>query len=395
MPPAHEPVIEPGAAIGILGGGQLGRMTALAARAMGYRVNVLDPDPACPAAPLCDRVFAGGFDDVAAGRALALDSDVVTLEIEQIAPAVLDAVAAIAPLRPGAFVVATVQDRVRQKRWLEAHGFPIAAWREAQDEASFVAAWRDIGGRVFAKSAFGGFDGRGQARADGGPDAMGDAAARAAYATLPPGPLVVERALSLDAELSVLVARGANGEVAVYPSARNHHERQALAWSVLPGEFEPRVESRAAELAEEITLELGVIGLLCVEFFLTTQGELLVNELAPRPHNSYHGSSAALGTGQFEQLVRAVTGLPLGGVQLVSRAAIANLFGDLWVDGLAPAWERALAVRGVSLHLYGKRVPRPGRKMGHLLALGTERDEVLDRVCEALEALRENARNSF
>jgi 5-(carboxyamino)imidazole ribonucleotide synthase len=395
MPPAHEPVIEPGAAIGILGGGQLGRMTALAARAMGYRVNVLDPDPACPAAPLCDRVFAGGFDDVAAGRALALDSDVVTLEIEQIAPAVLDAVAAIAPLRPGAFVVATVQDRVRQKRWLEAHGFPIAAWREAQDEASFVAAWRDIGGRVFAKSAFGGFDGRGQARADGGPDAMGDAAARAAYATLPPGLLVVERALSLDAELSVLVARGANGEVAVYPSARNHHERQALAWSVLPGEFEPRVESRAAELAEEIALELGVIGLLCVEFFLTTQGELLVNELAPRPHNSYHGSSAALGTGQFEQLVRAVTGLPLGGVQLVSRAAIANLFGDLWVDGLAPAWERALAVRGVSLHLYGKRVPRPGRKMGHLLALGTERDEVLDRVCEALEALRENARNSF
>ncbi len=388
-PPAPR-LIAPGATLGVLGGGQLGRMIALAARPLGYRVHVLDPDPNCAASAVVDRVVAGGFDDARAAAELAAGVDVVTLEIEQLGADALAACAARAPLRPSASVVGVVQDRVRQKRWLGRHGAPLGAWSEAGDEASFVAAWRAHGGRVFAKSAFGGYDGRGQARGD---DTSEDAARRA-FAVLPAGPCVVEAALELAAELSVLVARDPTGHAVAYPAARNHHERQALDWSVIPGGFAPAIEARAQGIALAIARELDVIGLLCVEFFLTRAGELLVNELAPRPHNSYHASPAACVTGQFEQLVRAVTGLPLGAVTARQPAAIANLFGDLWQGG-EPAFARALAVLGVTLVLYGKPGPRPGRKMGHLLAVGDTPEEARERVLKAREALASDGRNSF
>jgi 5-(carboxyamino)imidazole ribonucleotide synthase len=197
---------------------------------------------------------------------------------------------------------------------------------------------------------------------------------------------VVEAALDLAAELSVLVARDPHGEAVAYAPARNHHERQALDWSVLPGGFAPAVEQRARDTALALARGLDVTGLLCVEFFLTRAGELLVNELAPRPHNSYHASPFACATGQFEQLVRAVTGLPLGAVDVLRPAAIANLFGDLWHDG-TPAFEKALAVPGVTLTLYGKPGPRPGRKMGHLTAIGESPDLARERVLAARDAL--------
>ncbi len=375
------------AVLGILGGGQLGRMTALAARPLGFAVHVLDPDPACAAAPVVERVIAASFDDAAAAEELARACTVVTLEIEQIAQASLAAAARHAPVRPAPAVLHVVQDRVRQKQWLSAQGFPTGPFRAAADESSFVAAVREFGGRVFAKSSFGGFDGRGQAaldedddrahaeavvvaRAANAPaaDARLDAAARTAWLAVGAAPCVVEEALALEGELSVLVARGVDGAIAVYPPARNHHVDRILAWSELPGDLSPTLAARAQELAGVIARELDVVGLLCVEFFHTRDGRLLVNELAPRPHNSYHGSDLACVTGQFEQLVRAVTGLPLGAVDVVRPAAIHNLLGDLWADGAEPAFDRTLAIPGVRLTLYGKGTPRPGRKMGHLTA---------------------------
>jgi 5-(carboxyamino)imidazole ribonucleotide synthase len=406
--------ILPDAVLGILGGGQLGRMTALAARAMGYRVHVLDPDPACAAASVVEQVIAAPFDDARAAATLAKGCSVVTFEIEKIAPASLAAVAERAPLRPSAAVLHVVQDRVRQKRWLAAAGFPVGPFREAGTEEEFVAAVEAFGGRVFAKSSFGGYDGRGQATLDEdvegahrhallagteagttAPTARRAESARAAWRAVGEGPCVVEEALALEAELSVLVARGVDGTSVAYPPARNHHVDRVLDWSQLPGGFDPPLVTRAQELATGIAAALDVVGLLCVELFLTRDGRLLVNELAPRPHNSHHGSEAACPTGQFEQLVRAVCALPLGAVEPARPSAIVNLLGDLWADGRTPDFAAALAVPGVRLVLYGKGDPRPGRKMGHLVALGDTPDGALARAREARTRLALESRKPF
>ena len=356
-------------------------MTALAARPLGYRVHVLDPDPACAASPVVEKVIAAKFDDAAAFEELAKGVAVVTIEIEKLGLPALQAAAAHAPVRPSPDALRTVQDRLRQKRWLVSKGFPVGPFREAFDEDSFEAAVRAFGGRVFAKSNFGGYDGRGQAR-------VGDAAqAGSAWKAVGEAPCVVEEALELAAELSVMVARGPSGEVAVYPAARNHHEKQVLLWSSLPGDFAPALEREARNLAQSVAHALGVVGLLCVEMFHTKDGRLLVNELAPRPHNSFHASTAACATGQFEQLVRAVCGLPLGATDIVRPAAIVNLLGDVWSRNGEPPFERALAVPGVSLTLYGKGEPRPGRKMGHLTALGATPHEARARALEAYSRL--------
>ena len=373
--------ILPGAAIGILGGGQLGRMTALAAGAMGYRVHVLDPDPACAAAPVVERVIPAAFDDADAAAELARGVSVVTLEIEKIAPAALAAAERHAPVRPGAAVLHVVQDRVRQKRWLVAGGFPVGPFREATDEAGFVAAVEAFAGSAFAKSNFGGYDGRGQA------ELADAAAARTAWQALGAAPCIVEEALALEGELSVLVARAPDGTAIAYPPARNHHENRILSTARLPGDFDPPLIERATELALAIARALEVTGLVCVEMFLAKDGRLLVNELAPRPHNSYHGSDVACPTGQFEQLVRAVCGLPLGAVEPARPTVMRNLLGDLWTDAREPAWERVLAVAGVRLVLYGKGTPRPARKMGHLVALGETGEDALERATRAYTRL--------
>ena len=356
-------------------------MTALAARPLGYRVHVLDPDPACAAAPVVERVIAAPFDDAAAFAELARSVDVVTLEIEKLGPDALRAAAAIAPVRPSPEALRTVQDRLRQKRWLVEKGYPVGPYREAFDEDSFAGAARAFGGRVFAKSNFGGYDGRGQARL------TDPAEAGSAWKALGEAPCVVEEALDLAAELSVLVARGPHGETAVYPAARNQHERQVLAWSCLPGDFAPALEREARNLAQSIAHALGVVGLLCVEMFHTRDGRLLVNELAPRPHNSFHASASACVTGQFEQLVRAVCGLPLGATDVIRPAAIVNLLGEAWAKEGGPAFERALALPGVTLTLYGKGEPRPGRRMGHLTAFGATPHEARARALEAFARL--------
>lgn len=374
--------ILPPATIGILGGGQLGRMTALAARGMGYRVQVLDPDPDCAARPVVDRVVAASFDDPVGAAELARACDVVTLEIEQIGPAALEAALAHAPLRPGPAVLHVVQHRGRQKQWLADHGFPVGAWTLVDTPDALGAAAQHIGPALFVKTCQGGYDGRSQLRLAAGDDP------RAAFAQLGGRESVAERALDLELELSVLVARGAGGSAVVtYPPAVNHHERQILAWSVLPGELPPDVARDAQAIARGIAEALELEGILAVEMFLLRDGRLLVNELAPRPHNSYHASELGSPTSQFEQLVRSVCAMPLGAVTPTRPAAIVNLFGELWDGGRVPDFAAALAVPGSRLFLYGKRGARAGRKMGHLGAVGETPAEALRRARDAAARL--------
>lgn len=374
-------MILPGSTIGILGGGQLGRMTAMAARSLGYRVQVMDPDPSCPARFVVDACFVGAWDDARAAADLARGSDVVTLEIEQISPAALEAASRHAPLRPGAELLAMVQDRIRQKAWLTANNFPVGPHRSIYSAEDLAAAVGEMGGELFVKRACGGYDGRGQVRLSSGPGSAWEMAAEA-WRGLGAAPCVAEGALDLECEISVMAARSPGGELTAFPTATNHHQRQILVWSVLPSSIPDWAERRAQEIAREIASQLGLEGLLAVEMFLTRDGQLYVNELAPRPHNSYHASERGCVTSQFEQAVRAVCDLPLGSVEIVRPAAIANLLGDLWLDG-EPGFARALRVPEVRLHLYEKHTPRRGRKMGHLSATANTPQEAVARVLEA------------
>jgi 5-(carboxyamino)imidazole ribonucleotide synthase len=376
--------ILPGGTIGILGGGQLGRMMTLAARTLGYHVLVLDPDPNCAAGAVADRVIAARFDDTTAAEELARQCDVVTVEIEKIALAVMRAAEAHAPVRPGAHVLHVVQDRARQKEWLAERGFPVGPFWVARTREALGAAARLADGASFVKSCTGGYDGRGQVRLARAEDAD------EAWMLLGAGACVVEQALDLEAELSVLVARRPGGETAVYTPALNQHERGVLDWSVIPGPFDAAVARKATEIACSIAESLDVVGLLAVEMFLLRDGRITVNELAPRPHNSFHHTELTALTSQFEQAVRAVCDLPLGATEVIRPAAIANLFGDLWLGDAPPPWEAALRIPGVRLHLYGK-APRPGRKMGHIGAVGATPEEAVARAKEARRMLEREA----
>jgi 5-(carboxyamino)imidazole ribonucleotide synthase len=383
--------ILPGATIGIFGGGQLGRMTAMAARGMGYRIQVLDPDPACPARFVVDACIEAGWDDAREAANLARGCDVVTLEIEQISPGSMTAAANFAPVRPGGALLRIIQDRIEQKDWLRRNGFPIGDYRAVRSLDELRTAIPALGGRCFCKSAQGGYDGRGQGKVGFDPDASFDDEIRGAWQALGEGPGVVEQAVDLEKEISVLVARSPSGETVVYPAAWNHHEHQILAWSVIPAAIPEALEAEARTLATAIADTFQLEGILAVELFVTKDGRLLINELAPRPHNSYHASERACVTSQFEQLVRAVCDLPLGSVELVQPAAIANLLGEVWLnpDGSArmPHFDAALSIPGVKVHLYEKLRPRKGRKMGHLSAIGATPDEAVAHVLHALELL--------
>jgi 5-(carboxyamino)imidazole ribonucleotide synthase len=373
--------ILPPATIGILGGGQLGRMTALAARSLGFGVQVLDPNPDCAARPVVDRVVVAAFSDPDGAAELARGCDVITIEIEQIAPAALEAAQRHAPVRPSASILRMVQDRARQKAWLASEGVPIGAYAVVESAEALADATRTLGASLFIKACEGGYDGRSQIRVGSGDDAA------SAFEALGRRRAVAEQGLSLAMELSVLVARRASGETRVFPLAVNHHERQVLSWSVMPGDVSPEIVGEAERLALHIAHALQLEGILAIEMFLLQDGRLLVNELAPRPHNSFHATELACPTSQFEQLVRAVCDLPLGAVEPARPAAIVNLFGDLWANGNTPNFERALGVSGTRLFLYGKSGARPGRKMGHLAAIGASPQEALERAQRAAALL--------
>jgi 5-(carboxyamino)imidazole ribonucleotide synthase len=373
--------ILPGQTIGILGGGQLGRMMAMAARSLGYGVHAFDPDPACAAKGVVDQCLTASFSDELAAAWFARGVSVVTLEIEKVSLPVLEAAAKYAPVRPGASVLGMVQDRGRQKSWLAQNGLPLGPWRLATSDAELRESVRVLGGRCFVKSCHGGYDGRGQVEVRSAQEAEG------AWVALGEKPCVVEAELTLQTELSVMVARRPSGEVVVFPPALNHHEERILAWSVIPGPLPGHVVEKAMDLARTIAGGMHLEGLLAIEMFLLPDGELLVNELAPRPHNSFHATERACHTSQFEQAVRAVCDLPLGSTEVVTPTAIANLLGDLWLGERPPDFDAALRIPGVRLHLYGKSDARPGRKMGHLSAVGSTPDEAVRKARLALRAL--------
>jgi 5-(carboxyamino)imidazole ribonucleotide synthase len=334
-----------------------------------------------------DACFVGSWDDARAAADLARGSDVVTLEIEQISIAALEAAARHAPVRPGKELLAMVQDRIQQKNWLREQGFPVGPYRAIHAQGDLLAAAAELGGRIYLKRARGGYDGRGQVKLDPdhGKESLEQRVA-SAWRALGEQPCVAEQALDLEREISVMVARNPSGEVRVYPAATNHHEDQILVWSALPSSLPDWLETRAQQMALTMARKLKLEGLLAVEMFVTPGDGLYVNELAPRPHNSYHASQRCCVTSQFEQAVRAVCDLPLGDVRIVRPAAIANLLGDLWLkDGLQsePHFDRALSVPEVSLHLYEKHTARAGRKMGHLSATADTAEEAVARVLEA------------
>jgi len=368
-----DPIL-PGSTIGCLGGGQLGRMFALAARKMGYRVHTVDPTPDSPTGQISDREFNVPFTDIATLNEFARGVYVVTYEFENIPVEALDALAPKVLLRPGRDVLFTTQNRLREKQFLQANSFPITPFRVVQSEAELREAAVALGCPCVLKTADFGYDGKGQQKITYDSDLSAVWKRHKLYTG------VLEAWVPFAAELSVVVARGQllmqDGErqTLAFPPTVNEHENHILATSVAPAPLADSILARAQSIAAAIAKELDVIGLLAVEFFLTKRGDLLVNELAPRPHNSGHYSFDACVTSQFEQQLRAVCGLPLGDTRLLSPVLMRNLLGDVWANGV-PDWSGLLALPGLRLHLYGKSEPRTGRKMGHYSVLSPTLDQ--------------------
>ena len=373
-------MIAPGAVLGVLGSGQLGRMFTIAARRMGYRVHTYSPDSDTPTGQVADVEVSAPYDDAEALRSFAAKVSVVTFEFENVPSAATEVLAAMVPVRPSPLALHVAQQRAREKRFLASHGIPTVPFDVATTAAELTAALERIGTPAIVKTAAFGYDGKGQQAAH----AAGDGAR--IWAALGGGELVVEKRISLQAELSIIAARGLDGQVAQYPLFENRHHNHILDVTTSPALVPPAVAAQATEIGRAVLEALNYVGLLCIEFFLSTDGELMVNELAPRPHNSGHLTFDAAVTSQFEQQVRAVCGLPLGSTELMRPAAMANLLGDLWTDG-EPDWAAACAHPDVKLHLYGKVTPKPGRKMGHLTATGRTVHEAQDRVVAARDAL--------
>jgi 5-(carboxyamino)imidazole ribonucleotide synthase len=370
-------VIKPGQTLGILGGGQLGKMIAIEARRLGYRVKVLDPDVACPASEVAD-IVQGEWSDPTAALELALASDVVTLETEHVPYEVLAEVEKVRPLRPSAQVLKTIQDRLNQRQFLHRHDLPQTRWANVESLAQLQAALAEIGSPAILKRRKGGYDGRAQVRIYAAQEA--DAAWRA----LGEEPCILEAFVDFTAELSVVLARSAQGEIRFFAAAENVHRNGILHTTVAPGRFPEAILEAAEELATRAAVALQIVGVLTVELFLTRDDRLLINEMAPRVHNSGHFTLGACATSQFEQQLRAVCGLPLGSQSQHLPAAMVNLLGDLWANG-EPDFLPVLADSRAHLHLYGKREARPGRKMGHITVLGDTTHEAL-AVAELLYA---------
>lgn len=356
--------------MGILGGGQLGRMLAIAARRMGYRVHAYEPQPDCPAGQICDGEVNAPYTDSASLRAFAERVDVISFEFENIPRSAVEAVASIRPVRPRGEVLHICQNREREKTFLQANGFPCAPFRVVDSSEALRTALAEIGTPAVLKTADFGYDGKGQIKITGEVDA--DEIWKRFGA--PRG--VLEKWIPFQAELSVVCARGLDGTIAAFPASENIHTNHILDLSIVPARFAASILKRAEDLASEIISKLDVVGLLAVEFFLTSNGELLVNELAPRPHNSGHFTFDACVTSQFEQQLRAVCGLPLGSPQLLRPVVMWNILGDLWNHG-TPDWSAVLRDPRAKLHLYGKSEARPGRKMGHVCLTAETTEEAL------------------
>jgi 5-(carboxyamino)imidazole ribonucleotide synthase len=352
-------VILPGATLGLLGGGQLGRMFTSAARTLGYRVTVVDPDPEAPAAEFATTHLAAAYADPAALDELARTCAAVTTEFENAPAEALDALAARTVVRPAGSSVAVAQDRRREKGFFSGHGFPLGPWAPIDAPAQFEGALARVKLPALLKTARFGYDGKGQARIDSRADL------ERTFAAWKGVPCVLEELLALEREVSVVLARSDAGEVAVFPVAENRHSRGILDVTIAPARVPEAMAREAGQLASRLAADLEYVGVLAVEMFVVG-GRLLLNEIAPRPHNSGHYTIDACRTSQFEQQVRVLCGMPLGDPSQHTPAVMVNLLGDIWRDGREPDWAAVLEHPGAHLHLYGKRETRPGRKMGHV-----------------------------
>ena len=377
----HQRIIAPGATLGVLGGGQLGRMFAIAARRLGYRIHVFCPEEDAPAAPVADRVFVAPYDDLAAVREFARTVDVVTFEFENVPSATSDACAERVPVRPDGRVLHITQQRLREKGFLRDHGFPVTPFRAIRSLDDLQVATRDLGLPGVLKTASFGYDGKGQRMLRAASEIA------EAFEGLKGAEGIYEAFVDFVQEVSVVGARTMDGRFEAFPVFENVHAHHILDVTVCPARIDPSLEVAARELSRGILEALEVVGLLTVELFVARDGRLIVNELAPRTHNSGHLTLDACITCQFEQQVRAVCGLPLGSTALTGLpAAMANLLGDVWKSG-PPHWERALANPRLKLHLYGKGEPRAGRKMWHLTATAATPEAAIAAVREARSSL--------
>lgn len=374
-----QPIL-PGATIGVLGSGQLGRMFAIAARRMGYRVHTFSPDQDTPTGQIADIEVTASYLDLEAVANFARRASVVTFEFENVPAATAQAAASCAPVRPDGSILHTTQQRIREKAFLAKAGLPITPYREVRSLEDLRRALAELGYPAVLKTAAFGYDGKGQFKIDS-PDHIAEA-----WAAVREQESVLEAFIDLECEISVVAARGADGQFVPFGAIENQHARHILDLSVAPARVSPKTAGEAQAMARCVLEQLGVVGVLCVEFFVTRDGRLLINELAPRPHNSGHLTVDACVTSQFEQQLRAVCGLPLGSPQMHRPAAMANLLGDLWSNG-EPDWLAACRFPDVKLHLYGKLEPRPGRKMGHLTSLNHDPEQAYQTVLHARRSL--------
>ncbi|MDQ5978912.1 MAG: 5-(carboxyamino)imidazole ribonucleotide synthase [Verrucomicrobiota bacterium] len=355
-------VIPAGKTIGVLGGGQLGRMLAQAAGPMGYRLHVFEPQAKCPAGAVADKEVNAAYEDIGALSAFARECDVLTYEFENVPAAPLRAIEPLTKLCPHWSVLETAQNRSREKNWLKNNGFPHARFAEVVANGDLVAGIREVGVPCVVKTADFGYDGKGQLKV------MTEADVPAALKRFAGQLVVIEQFVDFSCEVSAVVARSGAGEMQVFPVAENIHTNHILDFSIVPARVTPAVADRAEVMAMEIAEHIGLVGVLGVEFFVTRSGDVLVNELAPRTHNSGHCTMDACNVSQFEQQVRAICGLPLVKPELKSPVVMVNILGDAWAKG-EPDWAAVQALPGVHLHLYGKAEARPGRKMGHFNVL--------------------------
>jgi 5-(carboxyamino)imidazole ribonucleotide synthase len=374
-------VILPGATVGVLGGGQLGRMFTLRARSMGYRVIVLDPDPESPAGAVADGQIRKPYDDERGLTELADRCAAVTTEFENVPAVALQHLSRSSLVRPPGEAVATAQDRIAEKTFFRSRGFGTAEFRPVHNKAELLAALGQVPLPALLKTSRLGYDGKGQAVVSNRDDAL------RTFEQFGQVPCILEQQVTLERELSIILARGADGDTALFPVAENRHRDGILETSIVPARIDGKLATEARELASAAAKALNYVGVLALELFVTSEQQLLVNEMAPRPHNSGHYTLDACSVDQFEQQLRTLCGLPLGRPWLLSPVVMINLLGDLWSGG-EPRWEEALRHPGVRLHLYGKAEARPGRKMGHLNCLASDVDHALTTAVEARDALR-------
>jgi 5-(carboxyamino)imidazole ribonucleotide synthase len=377
-PQTRRNFLPPGSVIGVLGGGQLGRMFSMEAARLGYRVHVFEPEIGCPAGQVSDVEINASYSDTTALKKFAEEIDVATYEFENIPLDALETLAKQIPVRPRGEALHICQNREREKNFLAANGIPCAPFWIVDSVESLASAFSELGGRGVLKTASFGYDGKGQVRVHSGDDA------EKIWADFGSRRGVLEGWVDFSHEFSIICGRGMDGETSLFPISENRHTDHILDYSIVPARLPESALAEAAKIATRIAAMLDVVGLVTTEFFLANDGRVLVNELAPRPHNSGHFSLDACVTSQFEQQVRAVCGLPLGSTELLRPVVMLNLLGDLWLSG-EPDWQAVLADPDVKLHLYGKSEPRPGRKMGHICVFADTSDEALAKA-EAIKA---------